>query len=398
MAEETRVGPLADVTVVSLEQAVSAPMCSRTLADLGARVIKIESPGGGDFTRQYDSVVNGMAAHFVWLNRGKESLVLDLRSDSGREVLDRLLARADVFISNLAPGAASRLGLGPEQLRQRHPRLVALEISGYGTGGPLSEKRAYDLLVQAESGACSVTGWDGMPAKAGPPVADVTTGLYAAITILGLLHGRASTDRGATASVSMLDTMVELMGYALTHARYSGSETAPVGMGSPAVAPYAAYETSDGQTVLLGTTNNAEWGRLAELIGRAELAQDPRYLRNEDRVARRSELDELIGGWCMKHTLATIQEQADRAGIGNARYNTAGDVLSHPHLEERQRWAHFDSPVGKVIGSLPPPVIGGLPARTDPIPGLGEHTAAILGELGYAKNEINSLLEPGAGR
>lgn len=384
MTTETKVGPLADVLVVSLEQAVSAPMCSRTLADLGARVIKIESPGGGDFTRHYDSVVNGMAAHFVWLNRGKESLVLDLRSSRGQEVLDRLLARADVFISNLAPGATSRLGLGPEQLRQRHPRLVVLEISGFGKGGPLSQKRAYDLLVQAESGACSVTGWDEMPAKPGPPVADVTTGLYAAITILGLLHGRANTDHGATASVSMLDTMVELMGYALTHARYSGSETPPVGMGSPAVAPYAAYETSDGHTVVLGTTNNTEWSRLAELIGRAELAEDPRFRQNEDRVVRRGELDELIGHWCLQRTLATIQEQADGAGIGNARYNTTSDVLGHPHLEERQRWAHYDSPVGKVIGSLPPPVIEGLPTRTDPIPGLGEHTAAILVELGFA--------------
>lgn len=398
-----RAGPLAGITVVALEQAVSAPMCSRTLADLGARVIKVESPAGGDFTRHYDAVVGGMAAHFVWLNRGKESIALDLRSDAGREVMDRLLARADAFVSNLSPSATSRMGLGSEQLRENHPHLVSVEISGFGPGGPMSHKRAYDLLIQAESGACAITGWEGMPAKAGPPVADVTTGLYAAITILSMLIGRRSDGAGGAgdagvggaATVSMLDTMVELMGYALTHARYSGQESPPVGMGSPAVAPYSAYPTADDQVVLLGTTNNAEWARLAALICRPELAVDPRYADNADRVARRSELDELIAAWCAGRKLAEIQSLADEAGIGNGRYNTPSDVLSHPHLEERGRWLEHDSPVGPVVVAAPPPVIDGQPFVAGRIPGLGEHTDLVLAELGYRSEEIAALRDQG---
>ena len=384
-------GMLAGFTVVTLEQAVSAPLCSRTLADLGARVIKVENPRGGDFTRDYDDVVHGLAAHFVWLNRGKESVALDLKDDRGRELLHRLLERADVLLSNLAPGATTRIGVDPRQLAERHPHLVSLEISGYGTGGPLSSKRAYDLLIQAESGVCATTGVAGAPAKPGPPLADSSTGLYGAITILAALHERARTGRGMTAGVSMFDTMAELMGYALTYTRYSGIEQLPVGMGSPSVAPYSAYRTSDDRTVVLGTTNDAEWQRLAALMGRPDLAADERFLRNPDRVTHREFLDSAVGAWCATLTLAEVQDAADRAGIGNAVYNTPAQVVAHPHLAARDRWRTIDSPVGPLTALLPPPVVAGHVPAMGGIPALGEHTDAVLAELGIDAAQIAEL-------
>jgi itaconate CoA-transferase len=376
-------GPLAGITVVALEQAVSAPLCTRTLADLGARVIKVEHPDGGDFARDYDDVVHGMAAHFVWLNRGKESLALDLKKPEALDVLHRLLARADVLVSNLAPGAMARLGIDIE----RHPHLVAVEISGYGTGGPLSGKRAYDLLVQAESGACAITGRAGAPAKPGPPMADACTGLYAVIAILAGLR-----DRGGAVSVSMFDTMAELMGYALTWTRHTGIDQEPVGMGSPAVSPYGAYPTADGQTVVLGTTNDREWQRLAgDLMGRPDLAADERYRHNADRVAHRDTLDAELAAWCVRHDLADIQAAADAAGIGNARYNTPSEVLAHPHLTERRRWREIDSPVGPITVLLPPPIIAGYEPPMGAVPALGEHTDAVLTDLGFDVAQIAQL-------
>lgn len=392
--------PLAGVTVVALEQAVSAPMCTRALADFGARVIKVENPAGGDFARYYDDVVNGQAAHFVWVNRGKESVTLDLKSAAGREVLHRLLDRADVLVSNLAPGATARLGLSTDEMATRHPDVIAVEIDGYGTGGPLSHKRAYDLLVQAESGVCSVTGNPGAPAKPGPPVADVTSGLYAALSIMALLVGRkgAGADEPApSVTVSLFDTMAEMMGYHLTYARHSGIDQQPLGMSSPAVAPYGAYPTADGQTVVLGTTNDREWQRLArELLGRDDLAADPRFAGNADRVAHRAILDEAIGDWCARHDLAKIQDAADAAGIGNARYNTPSDVLAHPQLAERQRWRSIDTPAGPIPSLLPPPVIAGYNPPMGSVPGLGEHTDTVLDELGFTDSEIAALRGQGA--
>lgn len=371
-------GPLTGITVVTLEQAVSAPLASRTLADLGARVIKVENPRGGDMARHYDDVVNGSAAHFVWVNRGKESLTLDLKDPRGLDVLHRLLARADVLLSNLSPGATGRLGLGPADLERRHPHLVAVEISGYGPGGPLSGKRAYDLLVQAESGACSITGREGAPAKAGPPFADTSTGLYAAIAVLAGLFGRASGAGGGSQHVAMFDVMTELMGYTLHHTRHTGVEQQPVGMGSPAVVPYGAYRTADGQTVVLGTTNDAEWQRLArDLLRRADLADDPRYATAAGRVAHRHTLDAEVGAWCARTDLADVQAAADAAGIGNSRYNTAAEVLAHPHLAARDRWREVGTPHGPVPALLPP-----VGDRMDPVPALGEHTEQILRELG----------------
>ncbi|MBW0117010.1 CaiB/BaiF CoA transferase family protein [Pseudonocardia abyssalis] len=384
-------GPLTGITVVALEQAVSAPLASRTLGDLGARVIKIENPRGGDFARHYDDVVRGSAAHFVWVNRGKESVTLDLKDPRGLDLLHRLLDRADALVSNLAPGAADRLGVGPDDLAERHPHLVAVEISGYGPGGPLSDKRAYDLLVQAESGACSITGTEGAPAKAGPPVADTSSGLYAAIAVLAGLFRRQAGGPGGSTHVAMLDVMTELMGYALTHTQHSGVEQQPQGMGSPAVVPYGAFATADGHTVVLGTTNDAEWRRLArDLLSRPDLADDPRYATAAGRVAHRAELDALVAGWCTRTDLAEIQAAADAAGIGNARHNTTSDVLAHPHLAARGRWGEVDTPGGPVPALLPP-----LGDRLDPVPALGEHTGAVLRELGVTDVDIAALRADG---
>lgn len=389
-------GPLAGITVVTLEQAVSAPLATRTLADLGARVIKVENPQGGDFARHYDDVVAGEAAHFVWCNRGKESVALDLKDRRGQELLHALLARADVLVSNLAPGATERIGVAPEQLALRHPHLVSAEITGYGPGGPLSHKRAYDLLVQAESGAASITGTAGAPAKAGPPIADVSSGLYTTIAVLAALFGRGADGAAAAMHVSMIDVMSELMGYTLHWTRHTGVEQVPVGLGSPAVAPYGAYPTADGQTVVLGTTNDAEWQRLArDLIDRPDLADDPGLLRVEGRVTRRSEVDTAVAEWCAKHDLATIQDAADRTGIGNARYNTATEVLAHPHLAARERWSEVDTPGGTVPALRPPIDASTWGPRMDAVPALGAHTVTVLEELGVPATEIDALRKNG---
>jgi len=388
--------PLAGITVVTLEQAVSAPMCTRTLADFGARVIKVENPHGGDFARHYDDVVNGLAAHFVWVNRGKESVTLDLKQPGGIAVLHRLLDRADVLVSNLTPGSTARLGVSADDMATLHPGVIAVEIDGYGPGGPLSHKRAYDLLIQAESGVCSVTGRPGEPAKPGPPMADVCSGLYAALSILALLCDRDRT-AGKAVRVSLFDVATELMGYHLTYTRHSGVDQQPLGMSSPAVAPYGAYRTADGQTVVLGTTNDREWQRLArDVVQRHDLADDERFRTNSGRVAHRAVLDEAIGSWCARHDLEHVQKIADAAGIGNARYNVASEVLEHPHLEARDRWRTIDTPAGEVPALLPPPVIAGYYPPMGAIPGLGQHTDSVLAELGLDDDEIARLRQDGA--
>ncbi|WP_216907790.1 CaiB/BaiF CoA transferase family protein [Nocardia noduli] len=398
---EPTAGPLAGITVVSLEQAVSAPMCTRTLADFGARVVKVENPRGGDFARHYDDVVNGLAAHFVWANRGKESVALDLKHPDGMAALHRLLDTADVFVSNLAPGAAAALGVGPDDLADRHPDVIVMEIDGYGAGGPLSHKRAYDLLVQAESGVCAITGSPGAPAKPGPPIADVCSGLYAALTILAMICARradgACAPHPAAASVSLFDTAAELMGYALNYTRHTGVDQQPLGMSSPAVAPYGAYPTADGHTVVLGTTNDREWQRLArEILERPDLAEDPAFARNADRVARRAELDAALTDWCARHDLAVIQSRADAAGIGNSRYNTPGEMIAHPHLAARDRWRRIDTPVGPVPALLPPPIIAGFQPPMGAIPGLGQHTDTVLAGAGFTTDEIARMRAAGA--
>ncbi|MBU8821345.1 CaiB/BaiF CoA transferase family protein [Mycolicibacterium goodii] len=394
--------PLAGITVVALEQAVSAPMCTRVLADFGARVIKVENPDGGDSARDYDDVVlgpGGLAAHFVWANRGKQSVTLDLKTAGGMDVLHRLLDEADALVSNLAPGAMARMGLAPADLAERHPQVIPVEIDGYGSGGPLSHKRAYDLLVQAESGACAVTGHPDQPAKPGPPVADISTGLYAALSVMALLIGRLRQPGHAApaVAVSLFDTMVDIMGYPLTYTQHSGIDQQPLGMSSPAVAPYGAFDTRDGQTVVLGTTNDREWQRLArEIIDRPDLADDPRFATNSDRCAHRDVLNEAIRTWCAQHDLAEIQQIADEAGIGNSRFNRPSEVIAHQHLKDRDRWRPVATPKGEISALLPPPVISGYEMPMGAVPGLGEHTDRILSEIGLSAEDIAALRQQGA--
>ncbi len=394
--------PLAGITVVAMEQAVAAPICTRVLADFGARVIKVENPKGGDFARDYDDVVNGpggLAAHFVWCNRGKESVTLNTKSPAGLELLHRLLDRADAFVSNLAPGSTARMGLAPADLAERHPDVIPVEIDGYGPGGPISHKRAYDLLVQAEAGSCAVTGYPGMPAKPGPAMADFTTGLYAAISILALLFargGRAEGESTPAVELSLFDVMTDIMGYQLTYTQHSGIDQQPLGVSSPAVAPYGAFPTRDGQTVVLGTTNDREWQRVAkEIIARPDLADDPRFATNADRCAHRDVLDDAIGSWCAQHDLVDIQKTADDAGIGNSRYNLPSEVVVHPQLTARDRWRRVESPKGDIPALLPPPVITGYEAPMGAVPGLGQHTDAVLGELGLTAVELAQLRADG---
>ncbi|MBX6387390.1 MAG: CoA transferase [Frankia sp.] len=381
--------PLAGLLVVGLEQAVSAPFATRHLADLGARVIKIENPRGGDMTRHYDSAQAGMAAHFVWCNRGKESLSLNIADPRGAEALERLLARADVLVQNLAPGAAARRGLDAASAVARHPRLVAVDISGYGEGGPLSHKRAYDLLVQAEGGSCAVTGGPGQPAKPGIPVIDLATGMYALSWILAAIHARHTTGRGDAISVSMFDVVAEWMGYSVNYTMGTGIEQEPAWVGSPAVSPYGAYPTADGQTVVLGTTNDGEWQRLARnVLNRPDLADDPTLAHNADRVRDRARCDAAIAGWTRAVTLKEAQDILDEAGLGNARLNGVKDLIDHPQLAVRDRWREVSTPHGSFQAVLPPPVAAGWTPAMTHVPALGEHTDAVLAELGYSPNEI----------
>jgi len=378
--------PLDGLLVVAVEQAVSAPHCTRQLADLGARVVKVEGPTG-DFARQYDEAVHGVAAHFAWANRGKESVVLDLKSVRGRAALEQLLARADVLVQNLAPGAAERLGIDAEAASARHPRLVAVDISGYGTGGPRASSRAYDLLVQAESGSCAITGTPETPAKPGIPFADVGTGMVAANAVLAALLRRATTGAGAAIRIGMFDVMTDWMGWALNQSRYTGVDPPRVGLSSPMVSPYGGYRTRDGHVIVLGTTNDGEWRRLAsQVIDRADLAADAAYATNADRVRRRAELDEAIAAWAGDRTFAEASAAAEAAGIGWARYNTPAEVLDHPQLVERDRWVATSSENGEFLSLRPAADCGQWAWSPGSVPALGQHTESLLAELGLAED------------
>ncbi len=388
--------PLAGVLVVSFEQAVSAPFCTRLLGDLGARVIKVEMPGDGDFTRRYDEAVNGMSAHFTWLNRNKESLALDCKLPEARPVLDSLIARADVVVQNLAPGAAERLGLDGASVLAANPRAIAVDVSGYGRGGPLAGRRAYDLLVQAEAGSCAITGEPGRPAKPGIPIADVGTGMYAAIGILAGLVDRSRTGVGAIIDISMFDAVTDLLGFALNYTQYAGHERPPNGMSSPMVSPYGAYPTRDGATVVLGTTNDAEWQRLAlRVLDRPDLAADPAFATNQQRCAARARLDAAIAAWTADRDLADILAQADTANIGCATLNTVTDVLAHPQLSQRGRWVEVGSPVGPLTGLAAVPTSAAWSLPLGAIPGLGEHTSAIVEELELPQARVDALRRAG---
>jgi len=381
--------------VVSIDQAVAAPLASRHLADLGARVIKVERPDGGDFARHFDTAVNGMASHFVWLNRGKESLALDLKSADGRDVLHRLLARADVFLHNLGPGAVERLGFGADALTAQHPRLVVCTMSGYGSTGPYRDKRAYDLLVQSEAGLVSVTGTPEHPAKAGIPVADIAAGMYAATNILGALIHRERFGTGCAFEVTMFDALVEWMGHPVYATDHTGTNPPRVGLSHPVISPYDAYPTADGHEIVLGIQNDREWVRLAtNVLNEPALADDPDFATNVARVRNRAKVDELVGAAMARLTIDEAVDALDGAQIANARLNPMADVIAHPQLVARDRWREVATPAGTVraLRSALEPV-GEVPLA--PVPGLGEHTDAVLAEFGYDATDIRNLRDAG---
>jgi len=389
--------PLDGITVLSLEHAIAAPFCTRQLADLGARVIKIERPGSGDFARGYDERVRGLSSHFVWTNRSKESLALDLKQDGAREVLERLLPRVDVLVQNLAPGAAARLGLSFEALRERHPRLVVCDISGYGDSGPYRDKKAYDLLIQSEGGFLSVTGTPDDPSKAGASVADIAAGMYAYSNILAALLLRSTTGRGSRIDVSMLESMVEWMGYPMYYAFDGAPPPARSGAAHATIYPYGPFPAGDGGTVMLGLQNEREWRVFCDRVLRQpELASDPRFDANSRRTAHRSELRGVIvqafAGMTTDQVIAALEE----AQIANARVNDMAGVWSHPQLAARRRWTEVGSPAGTLPALLPPGTDGAYAARMDPVPALGEHTSAILAELGYGEADVGALRAQGA--
>ncbi len=392
--------PLDGVTVVALEQAVAAPLATRHLADQGARVIKIERPGRGDFARHYDTAVRGLAAHFVWLNRGKESLAVDVKHPEGVELVRRLISEADVFVQNLAPGAAGRLGLGADALRADPlraggPPLVAVDMSGYGDAGPYRDRKAYDMLVQSETGLIAVTGTPDGPAKAGVPAADIAAAMYACSGVLAALLRRERTGEGAHVTVSMFDALVEWMGYPMYTALYTGSPVARTGIGHQSIAPYNGFPTRDGE-VLIGVQNDDGWRALtARVLGRPALADDPRYATNVERVRRRAEVDEAVAEATRRHTTDELLELLAEAGIAAARLRDVAGLVAHPQLSERDRWRSVGTPAGPVDAVLPPVGFEGAEPAMGDVPGLGAHTDTLLAGLGLSGDTIARLRAEG---
>jgi crotonobetainyl-CoA:carnitine CoA-transferase CaiB-like acyl-CoA transferase len=384
--------PLDGVTVVALEQAVAAPFATRQLADLGARVIKIERPGAGDFARGYDTAVNGMASYFVWLNRSKESLTLDLKAPAAQDIVYRLLAEADVFVHNLAPGAVERLGFGVELLLERLPRLIQCRISGYGDSGPYAHKKAYDLLIQCETGVLSVTGTPEEPAKAGISIADISAGMYAYSGILVALYQRAQTGLGASFEVSLFEALGEWMAQPAYFAAYSGAPPLRLGASHASIAPYGPFTAKDGKTVFLGVQNEREWRAFCELVLEdPALVMDERFSANVQRVAHREALRAAIQDVFSGLTAEQIEARLERAQIATARLRSPQEFWEHPQLEARQRWRDVQSPVGRLRAALPPVTMDGMESRMDPIPAVGEHTAPILRSLGFSDDEIDQF-------
>lgn len=388
-------GPLDGITVVSLEQAVAAPFCTRQLADLGARVIKVERPGDGDFARKYDTRVNGSASHFIWLNRSKESLALDLKNPKDLAVLMKVLEKTDVLVQNLAPGASGRLGLSYEELQKKHPQIIVCDISGYGSDGPYRDKKAYDLLIQSEAGILSVTGTQtqtesGMkiePAKVGISIADIAAGMYAYSNILGAIIQRGKTGKGAKIDISMLEGMVEWMNFPLYYAFNGAPGPVPAGASHAAIYPYGPFKTGDG-SVMLGIQNEREFANFCgSVLGDASLAKDPRFENNSVRVKNRKELQKKIEDVFAQFSSADVIKQLEAAQIANANVNDMQDVWKHPQLQARDRWTEVDTPSGVVPALIPPGFMPkgkgeGLQARMDPVPKVGEHNSKILAELG----------------
>jgi itaconate CoA-transferase len=393
----TRPGPLSGTTVIALEHAIAAPFCTRQLADLGARVIKVERPGAGDFARAYDDRTRGLASHFVWTNRSKESLTLDLKHPAARDVLDELVAKADVLVQNLAPGAAARLGLSFDTLHARHPRLIVCDISGYGADGPYRDKKAYDLLIQSEAAFLSITGTPDEPCKAGTSIADIAAGMYAYTGILSALLQRNRTDLGSHVEISMLEALAEWMGFPLYYAYDGQSPPERNGATHATIYPYGPFTAGDGRVVMLGLQNEREWQRFCDTVLRAPaLATDPRFVTNARRSEHRAELKALIEQTFADLTAQDVMARLDDAQIANAAVNQVGDLWTHPQLLARQRIRPVDSPAGALQALLPPATVDSFEVRMDAIPALGEHTTALLRELGRTEHEIDHLRAAGA--
>jgi crotonobetainyl-CoA:carnitine CoA-transferase CaiB-like acyl-CoA transferase len=388
--------PLAGITVVAVEQAVAAPFATRQLADLGARVIKVERPDGGDFARHYDATVKGLSSYFVWLNRSKESVTLDLKRPDGARLLERLLERADVFVQNLAPGAAGRLGTAPAALRARHPRLIVCNVSGYGSSGPFASKKAYDLLVQGETGLVSITGTDEEPAKAGISVADIAAGMYAYSGILTALIARGATGRGSTLEVSLFDALGEWMTHATYYTAYGGSAPRRTGADHASIAPYGPVRGADGQRILIGVQNDREWRRFcADVLGWPGMADDDRFRTNAQRVRNRAALHIVIESSLGSLTAADIAARLEAAGIAWARLNSVDQYLSHPQLGERDVWREIGSPAGPLRALVPPVRMEDVEPVMGDVPALGQHTDRILEELGATREAIAAWREAG---
>ncbi|MEX3100717.1 MULTISPECIES: CaiB/BaiF CoA-transferase family protein [unclassified Streptomyces] len=385
--------PLSGITVVSVEQAVAAPYATRQLADLGARVIKVERPGGGDFARRYDAAVHGESSYFVWLNRSKESVTLDLKSPAGRRVLGQLAGRADVFVQNLAPGAAGRMGFGTDALRERYPTLIPCAITGYGSTGPWADRKAYDLLVQCQTGLVSLTGGPEEPARVGISVADIAAGMYAYSGILTALFARATSGVVRPVEVSLFEALAEWMGQPANYTRFGGSQPPRVGTQHATIAPYGAYRCADGKDVLFSIQNEREWVSLCDrFLKDPALATDPRFATGPQRVAHREELNAIVARRFAELDSAEVTRELDAAGIANAGVNGVAEFVAHPVLAERDRWRDVTLPGGLAVPALIPPAdLAGVAPRMDPVPGVGEHTDAVLAELGYGEAEIGAL-------
>ncbi len=383
--------------MVALEQVIAGPFATRQLAELGARVIKIERPQGGDPARGYDATVKGLSSHFVWTNRSKESLALDVKHPEANQILSRLIAKADVFLQNLAPGAVERLGLGAAELREKHPRLIWCGISGYGPAGPYAAKKAYDLLVQCEAGVLSVTGTPESPSKAGIPVADIAAGMYAFSSILAALLRRECTGEGAMLDITMFEALGEWMGFPAYFTAYGGEAPPRSGAFHATIVPYGPFRAGDGGTVFLSVQNEREFARFCDIVlGNPSLKSDARFAsgpaRQKNRDAVHAEIDRVFS----QLSAAQLVERLEAADIANARLNDMGQFWRHPQLEARGRWAKIGSPAGEIDALKPPFNLSGLEPRMDAVPALGEHSRAILSELGYGKTEIEALAASGA--
>jgi itaconate CoA-transferase len=391
------VRPLDGITVVALEHVIAAPFCTRQLADLGARIIKIERPGDGDFARGYDTQVEGLSSHFVWVNRSKESITLDLKQDSALDVLKGLLKTADVFIQNLAPGAAARMGLTPEALQKENPGLILCAISGYGNDGPYRDKKAYDLLIQSEAGFLSITGTPDTPSKAGNSIADIAAGMYAYTNILAALLQRGKTGKGTVIDISMLEALSEWMSFPMYYAYKGANPPSRNGASHATIYPYGPFKAGDGKTVMLGLQNEREWAQFCEVVlENSALAKDERFDKNYKRNEKRAELLEIINACFEKLTAEQVIARLDKAQIANARLNDMEGLWKHEQLKARQRWTEVGTPAGNIPALLPPGLNDSYDFRMDAIPAVGQHTESILKELGMSDTDIAQMRASGA--